>query len=451
VSIDRLVVARAEAVAEAALRDFLGLRGRNGGVVLSSVAGAGKSYFVGRAAGSARREGMRLAVCAPTNEQAFGLVDVIAQLNPTETVTFVPAAEVSLPASVAARPNVQSQKAVQACTADLIVGTFDKLGDAIRRGDLAPVDGLLADESYQADSGRYYGVAGMARAHLLVGDGGQIEPFSTTTAGKQWRGLAEDPLQTAVDVLQRNHPRTPLHLFPITRRLDGRAMPVVKTFYPEGFSFAPAVLPGIRELRIARSAAGDRRTRALDRALELAAADGWAHLELPAQPALAADPVTTAVIVELIARLLVRRPQVRCERETKLKPLRPERIAIGVSHNDQKDQLRAGLDAAGLGAVVVNTANKLQGLEFDVVVAWHPLAGLSDTDEFHLEAGRMCVLLTRHRHACIVVGRAGDRQLVEGIPPASPAFLGRADEPVLDGWRVHEGVFRALAPFRLMI
>ena len=44
--------------------------------------------------------------------------------------------------------------------------------------------------------------------------------------------------------------------------------------------------------------------------------------------------------------------------------------------DDQKNLLRVRLDQAGLGQVVVDTANKLQGLEFDVVVAWHPLAGL---------------------------------------------------------------------------
>ncbi len=59
------------------------------------------------------------------------------------------------------------------------------------------------------------------------------------------------------------------------------------------------------------------------------------------------------------------------------------------------------------------------------------------------------MLLTRHRHACIVVGRAGDRALVEGVPPATPAFLGFDADPVLDGWGVHQDVFEALAPFRV--
>jgi hypothetical protein len=119
-------------------------------------------------------------------------------------------------------------------------------------------------------------------------------------------------------------------------------------------------------------------------------------------------------------------------------------VAVAVSHNDQKDYLRAELDGAGLNSVVVNTANKLQGLQFDVLVAWHPLAGLPDADGFHLDPGRLCVMLTRHRHACIVVGRASDRQLVDGLPPTTPAYLGWDPDPILDGWAVHQSVFANL-------
>ena len=78
---DEAAVAGAEEVAAAALNDFLSRRGSYGAVVLSAVAGAGKSYFVSKAAHAARREGMRIVVCAPTNEQAFSLVRSIALMN----------------------------------------------------------------------------------------------------------------------------------------------------------------------------------------------------------------------------------------------------------------------------------------------------------------------------------------------------------------------------------
>jgi hypothetical protein len=56
------------------------------------------------------------------------------------------------------------------------------------------------------------------------------------------------------------------------------------------------------------------------------------------------------------------------------------------------------------------------------VLAWHPLAGRRDATEFHLESGRLCVMISRHRHACIVVGRAGIAELLDAHPLAAPVY-----------------------------
>jgi hypothetical protein len=141
---------------------------------------------------------------------------------------------------------------------------------------------------------------------------------------------------------------------------------------------------------------------------------------LPRIPVLTVDPATIGVTVNLIKRLRDRSPELASERTAgKWEPLHPSRLAEAVSHNDQKDFMRAALDQNGLHDVRVDTANKLQGLEFDFVVAWPPLAGLPEPDGFHLDPGRLCVILTRHRHGCIVVGRASDPGLVAELPPTS--------------------------------
>ncbi len=294
-------------------------------------------------------------------------------------------------------------------------------------------------------------VADLAPIHLLVGDAGQISPFSTIEDPCRWRGLPEDPLQTAVGVLRRNHAGTTVYRLPITRRLDDRAVQVVRLFYPD-LSFAPAVLPGVRELRLSKSPTAPRRSAHLDAALDLAVRNGWSHIELPRAAVLPADPETVKLLASLVLRLFDRGPEVRCERQPNRVRLRPEQVAVGVSHNDQKDFLRVALDALGLSEVVVETANKLQGLEFEVVFVWHPLAGLPEADGFHLDPGQLCVLLTRHRQACILVGRAGDRALLEGqIPPPTAAYLGWDPDPVLDGWEVHHQIFAALERFQVSV
>jgi superfamily I DNA and/or RNA helicase len=114
-------------------------------------------------------------------------------------------------------------------------------------------------------------------------------------------------------------------------------------------------------------------------------------------------------------------------------------LAIGVTHRDQREEIRTRIDevCADLGVppreITVDTANKLQGRQFEVVVAWHPLSGRRDSSAFHLKAGRLCVLASRHRQACIVVARAGIREQLDAYPHSEPVWLGTA-MPDVDGW-----------------
>ncbi len=448
--LDAAVVARAQAVAATAQEEFFALAPERA-VVVSAVAGAGKSRLVVDTVARCRKLGVRVAVCAPTNEQVFGLVRAIAESDPDCKVAYLPARSIEVPASLSL-PNVEIvSEPHEADAAEVMVGTARKLADAhhprssaVRA--LGKRDALIMDESYQVDSTQYFAVADLAPRHLLVGDGGQIQPFSTVAEGLQWRGLAEDPLETAVGVLLAHHPRTTVHRFPITRRCDARAVPVMRHFYPASHQFGAAVLEGVRRMRLGAAHTVCSRTAALDATLDTAAGAGWALCELPGAQTRAADPEIARVIVELLLRLIERGGMLECERHPEGTALAAERIAIAVAHTDQKLLLRALLDAAGLADIIVNTANQLQGLEFDLTISWHPLAGLARPDEFHLEAGRLCVMCTRHRHACIVVGRRSDRELLEGVAPAIPVYPGvyRNDAP--QGWDVHRAVMEALEP-----
>lgn len=447
---DEDVAGEADRLSRDVIAEFVGgppnLAGKHFAAVVDSPAGAGKSYLVTSVAGAARNltegRGATIAVAVPTNDQAYGLVESIAARYPDDPVAWVPATNRVLPAATAARPNVFAVKAQDARTYPVVVGTLDKLGDAATRGDLPEFEYLCIDEAYQSDAAKYFGVGDLANRHLLVGDPGQLEPFTTDDPGR-WRGLTEDPTQTAVQSLLRNHPEIRPRHMPITRRLSSSAVPVVQAFYP-GHPFRSWTLPGVRRTRFTSHAGGSADPR-LDAALERMAADGWAWVRLPDTPVLTADPETIATTVELVRRLLERGPEIASERTGgDWEQLEASGMAVVVSHNDQKDYLHAAFQAAGLDDVRVDTANKLQGLEFDVVVAWHPLAGLPEADSFHLDPGRLCVMLTRHRHGCIVVGRASDPELVDDLPPANEVWFGYDPDPILDGWFAHSLVFERL-------
>ena len=200
-----------------------------------------------------------------------------------------------------------------------------------------------------------------------------------------------------------------------------------------------------------RATAPDSRTRTLDHALELAARDGWAHLELPASEVLTCDPKTIQVICDLVTRL-TRAPRGSAANAT---PNSHHRDRTGSPSAFPATIRRACCAPASTASSTVQsrsgTANKLQASSYDLVICWHPLAGLAEADEFHVDSGRLCVLTTRHRHACILVGRRGDRELLEGLPPSTPAWPGIDDDAILGGWDVHRRVFDALEPTRIAL
>lgn len=393
----------------------------------------------------------RIVVTAPTNEQVYALVRAIAEKRPGQALHYTPSKAAELPfipppGLVVCEPTGKSHGY------RILVATLHKVADAFGRGDLEEADLLIIDEAFQANSGIYYQVAEIAPAHLLVGDAGQIDPFSTAPAAAELRGLAEDPIRTSVEVLLENHPESPRHRLPITRRLDERAVPAARSFYSPEHEFEAAVPAGVRTLEFATRLQHDPRQRELDAILRSAASAGWAHLELPAAPALPSDPDLVDLAADLVATALApdMHAIVECERHGR-RALTPDRIAVGASHREQVRALRRAMLDRGVEDVTVDTANRLQGLEFDLVVALHPLAGLPAPDAFHLESGRLCVLTTRHRQACIVIGRASDRELLNALPPSGEAYLGREDEPLLDGWSTHQRFFDALAPYRVRL
>ena len=449
--LDTAVVEHARAVAAAAQEEFFALESERA-VVVSAVAGAGKSRLVVDTVVECRRRGVRVAVCAPTNEQVFGLVRAIAESDPTRTVAYLPARSIEVPGSVALENVKIVTESHEADETDVVVGTARKLADAhhprsSQARALGARDALIMDESFQVDSTQYFAVADLAPRHLLVGDCGQIHPFSTVAEGLQWRGLATDPLETAVGVLLAHHPRTRVYRFPLTRRCDARAVPVMRHFYPASHRFDAAVPEGVRQMKLGRASSVSSSNAALDAVLDTAARCGWALAELPGACTRSADPEIARTIVALLVRVAERGCTLACERHPEGAALEMRRVAIAVAHTDQKLLLRALCDAAGLSDVTVNTANQLQGLEFDLTLAWHPLAGLARPDEFHLEAGRLCVMCTRDRHACIVVGRHSDRELLEGVAPAIPVYPGAYQSDAPQGWDVHRAVMAALEPF----
>ncbi|MFI7098527.1 AAA domain-containing protein [Streptomyces sp. NPDC050161] len=412
------------------------------GVVVDSPPGAGKSTLVVRAARELAAAGRPLMVVAQTNAQVDDLVLRLAEKDPALPVGRLHSSEAgSFDPALAELPEVRtSTKIADLAGMDVVVSTAAKW--AYTKAD-EPWRHAIVDEAYQMRSDALLSVAGLFERALFVGDPGQLDPFSVVGA-EQWAGLSYDPSSSAVSTLLAHNPDLPQHRLPVSWRLPASAARLVSdAFYP--FTrFRSGTEHGDR--RLAFGVPGDG--SGVDRVLDEAAESGWGLLELPARHTPRTDPEAVGAVALVVRRLLDRGGAATSERGPDPEPLTADRIAVGTAHRDQAAAVRTALAGLGVTGVAVDTANRLQGREFDVTVVLHPLSGRPDATAFHLETGRLCVLASRHRHACIVVCRAGVAELLDEHPSTEPVRLG-VTVKFPDGWEAHHAVLSHLAEHRV--
>lgn len=349
----------------------------------------------------------------------------------------------AVPSDLSAKPGLTFSKSITDMRdSDVIVSTAAKWA-TIGLDQQWPF--AIVDEAYQMRSDSLLPIGAMMERLLLVGDPGQLAPF-TTADDSRFRGRPLSPLETAAATVLTTQPDTIRLALPVSWRLPSHAAGLIADAFYE-IPFSAGTQSNQRRLR--RGVTPMRPGRGAE-AVARATREGWAYVELEEMPMPQADPEAVDAIVEVVRELV--NADITVEDETGARPLDPSDVAVGVTHRDQRDHVRTALQlvrsSTGLPVdqVIVDTANVLQGREFEVVVVWHPLSGRRDASEFHLDAGRLCVLLSRHRQACIVISRGGTRDQLANHAPTEPVWLGET-APVLDGWHAHLTVLDHLDNF----
>ncbi|HEV2635059.1 MAG TPA: AAA domain-containing protein [Actinocrinis sp.] len=448
--------AAAAGVVEQVAADLLARTHR--GVIVDSPPGAGKSTLVVEIARRLAATGEPVMVVAQTNEQVDDLVDrMAAKHGPTaggtmtigrlSASTYVPTDRVQ---KYLGHGVTTGGKYAELGTPQVTIATAAKW---TRFGEDTTWPWAILDEAYQMRSDGLLAIAPRfaAGCALFVGDPGQLDPFATVGADR-WAGSAWDPTDSAVAVVRAHNPDLPVHRLPYSWRLPASAADLVaRAFYPFTLFEAGTELDDrsldLGPARGTRGAGGAPYLNRLDEALNTAAETGWARYELPARYTVRTDAEALNACADLAARLLVR-GAVAVDQISYPEghQVTADRIAVGAAHRDQVSAIRAALDRHGPATrdITVDTANRLQGREYDVTVVLHPLSGRRDATAFHLETGRLCVLLSRHRHACIVVARAGISDLLDAHPHTDPVYL---NVPVRfpDGWEAHQTILEHLA------
>jgi hypothetical protein len=418
--------------------------GRHKAVVVDSPPGAGKSTLVIRAAQELTSGGERPIIVAQTNNQVDDLVRRLATAHPGIAVGRLSSTSYIAPPDVSTLTNTTVGRTLADLSGcRIIVGTAAKWA-TVRDGTFG---WAILDESYQMRSDMLLQIVERFGRGLFVGDPGQLDPF-TIVGTERWIGLPHDPTQNGVSVMLEHNRGIPVHRLPVSWRLPSSAAPTIaQAFYP--FTpFTAGIGEGVRSLEFRTAGFGNTY---LDETLTKAFTTGWALHQLPRRHVPRTDTETLQTAADLAGRLLHRGAVATCERHQGSRPLEPGDIAIGVAHRDQADLVRAALartGSPGAPGVAVDTANRLQGREFEVVIVVHPLSGRRDATAFHLEAGRLCVLASRHRQACIVVAREGIADLLDSHPSTDPVHLSvRAKFP--DGWEANQIMLDKLAQHRV--
>lgn len=402
---------------------------RDPAVILKSPPGAGKTGVAERLA----VQGMgilheRVMITTQTNEQAFDLARRLGRSKPGMRFHMMARQSLPIPDNVANLSNLTMIHEV----GGIPQGPCIVIGNGAKWSwldtDTSVFDLQIVDEAYQLPDYRYQLIAGLASRQVLIGDPGQIDPVIRSEL-ERWRCDPAGPHVAAPRALIERHPDVTQLSLPVSRRLVQDTIDFVQpAFYP---NMPFVAMDERRSLTFALSGVAP-----MDTPLD-AMQDGQSlvMIELPAMLAGDVDPDLADEMIWTINRVLMRRATIL---DDKGQPVRvtPDMIGVTCAQVAQVNTIRERLGAA-LDGVFVETANRFQGLERPLMFVQHPLSGRADGTNFHLDAGRLCVLLSRHRVGCWIFGREGISRQLRKYAPRGDRTLGISDDPEFRGWQAN--------------
>ncbi len=405
-------------------------------LVLRSPPGAGKTGVAQRVAlQSATYLQQRCMVVTQTNEQAFDLTRRLVANRAGLPIYMFARAGLNLPDDLRHEARLRLVER----TGDLPAEPSITIGNAAKWSWIDSSDPMfdmqVVDEAFQLPDYKYHLISNLAPRHALIGDPGQIDPFVSCEI-ERWRCDPSGPQVSCPAALVKRHPGVLQLALPVSRRLNEDTVSLIQpAFYPDMPFRAMS-----RDRSVAFQVAG---IVPFDAALDgVATGASIVMVELPPQITGEADRELAEELVASILRLLRRGP--RMSDDGRVRDVTPADIGVVCAHVSQVNAVRERL-GPGLSDVFVETANRFQGIERPFMFVHHPLSGRSDAKAFHLDAGRLCVMLSRHRIGCWIFGRQGITEQLIRFAPAGDRALGIDDDPEYRGWRAHLTLLAALS------
>lgn len=404
------------------LLDFLIGGGRL--AVIKAPPGSGKTFTLVEVLSSLVHEGSRIALGCQTNSQADDVCNRLASKGAL-TIRFG-SATYRTPADLDPRVLVIRDRKQLPVGPAIVVGTIAKwaLTDIVE-----PFDLFAVDEAWQMSWADLMQCALLSERFLLIGDPGQIPPVVTVDA-RRWDTSPRAPHLSAPNVVV-DEPALAgtrfLGELPACRRLPHEAVDFVKPFYD--FDFAAYAEPDARGIDLPHAHRfaylGDGRPLAVT----LATPRNGPPIEVDHDLAASAATIVGSIL-DADATLRI---------DGKSRPLVASDIGVSSTHRVMNAALASSL-AAWSPALRVDTPERWQGLERPLMIAVHPLSGVTDPSAFDLETGRLCVMASRHQAGFILLTRdhIGDT-LANYVPsaeqaPGRPDIVGRGHDSHLRFW-----------------
>ena len=405
-------------------------------LVLRSPPGAGKTGVAQRVAlQSAALLHERCMVVTQTNEQAFELTRRLITNARALPIHMFAEEDLNLPSDLRQQPRL----AIVHRIGDLPHGPSITIGNAAKWSWIDTEDSLfdtqIVDEAFQLPDYRFQLISNLASRHVLIGDPGQIDPFVSCEI-ERWRCDPSGPQVSCPAALVKRHPTIRQLALPVSRRLNTDTVSIIQpAFYPD---MPFRALSRDRSVRFEVSG-----IMPFDAALDgVAAGASIVMVELPPRITGEADGELAQELIESILRLLRRRAWM--SDDGCVSQVTAGDIGVVCAHVSQVNAVRERL-GTGLADIFVETANRFQGIERPFMFVHHPLSGRADATAFHLDAGRLCVMLSRHRIGCWIFGRQGIAEQLVRFAPAGDRALGIDEDPEYRGWRAHLILLAALS------
>jgi hypothetical protein len=397
------------------LRSDLVTHFKNGGrlAVVKAPPGSGKTFTLIEVLSSLVATGGRVAVAAQTNSQADDICSRLDRDHPEVPVARFAGKRSRQPHDFPTDVLWIDDKDALPDSPGVTVSTTAKwsLTDIP-----LPYDLLAIDEAWQMSWADLMQCALLSANFLMIGDPGQIPPVVAIDV-RRWETSPRAPHEAAPEVVLADPALASIRYIgslPACRRLPRESVVFVKPFYD--FDFVAYAGAGARGLDLP----GGHRLAPL--------ADGRPILLTVPTPA-HGPPIEVDLDIADAAACVV---SDLFDSGAKLRlgdvdrALEARDIGVSSSHRVMNSALTSALSEWG-GQLRVDTPERWQGLERPVMIAVHPLSGVTDPSAFDLETGRLCVMTSRHEAALILLSRDHVGETLANFVPSAGQAPGRPD------------------------